>query len=188
MKPNKEFLVLDLGVSPDSSLPESNFFELFYPYKHKIIAASIEDASFLEELYPGLKFCQIENNNKLPFKDDHFDAVFCSAVIEHVGTKSKQEFFIREILRISKSFFITTPNRWFPLEFHTFLPFLHWFPQKTHQLFLKKLGYSFWANTDNLNLLSEKTFLNLFPQCKSINIYKYRLFGLTSNLVIYGEK
>ena len=28
----------------------------------------------------------------------------------------------------SGSVFVTTPNRWFPLEVHTLLPFVHWLP------------------------------------------------------------
>lgn len=116
-----ESKVLDLGVSPDQSLPESNFFEALYRWKNRIVAASIEDARWLEAAYPGMKFVHIRPG-PLPFFDNEFDAPFCSAVVEHVGDREAQRAFVSECLRVSKQFFVTTPNRQFPIELHTFLP------------------------------------------------------------------
>ncbi len=31
-----------------------------------------------------------------------------------------------------KGLFVTTPNRWFPIEFHTVLPLVHWLPKRQH--------------------------------------------------------
>jgi len=187
MRPTTSSSVLDLGVTPDRTLPESNFFEKFYPYKNKITAASIEDASFLEKDYPGLRFAKI-SPGALPFRDNEFDILFCSAVIEHVGEREIQRAFIRESVRVARAFFLTTPNRKFPIEFHTFLPFMHWLPQRTHQSLLRHLGLHFWAKTENLNLLTPRTFLDLLPPCKSLHVVNFRLFGLPSNIVIYGSK
>jgi hypothetical protein len=187
MQPTETCRVLDLGVTPDCSLPESNYFEQFYHYKHNITVASIEEASILEQLYQGIKFVRIISN-LLPFEENQFDILFCSAVLEHVGNRHFQEIFIQEALRVSKKFFFTTPNRQFPLDFHTMLPVIHWLPQSVHQKILTKLGYDFWAKTENLNLLSPKSLLSLFPPCQSIHLQKYRLLGLPSNLIVYGEK
>lgn len=187
MQPTSMTSILDLGVTPDRSLPESNYFEKFYPYKNKITAVSIEDASFLEEEYPGLRFVHIKPGD-LPFEDDEFDIIFCSAVLEHVGTSEAQRFFVRESLRVAKQFFITTPNRFFPIEFHTFLPFVHWLPQGVHQSVLRSLGLHFWAKTENLNLVTPRVFRTLFPPCTSLHFMKYRLFGFSSNLIIFGKK
>jgi SAM-dependent methyltransferase len=178
--------VLDVGVTPDRSLKDSNFFEQFYPYKDKITATSIEDASFLEKQYPGLRFIQT-SGLKLPFADKTFDIVFCSAVLEHVGDRASQKIFIDELLRVSRHFFITTPNRQFPVEMHTFLPLLHWLPQPAHQAVLRKLGMNFWASTENLNLLSPDTFLKLFPGQAAVKLHQHRLLGLPSNLIGYGS-
>jgi hypothetical protein len=35
-----------------------------------------------------------------------------------------------EIMRVGKKWFITTPNRWFPFEFHLRLPVVSWLPYK----------------------------------------------------------
>ena len=186
IKPTATCRILDLGVTPDRSLPESNLFERLYPHKQNITAASIEEASFLADIYPGMKFVKITDNH-LPFSDDEFDVVFCSAVIEHVGDQNAQPAFVTEALRVSKKFFFTTPNRQFPVDFHTMIPIIHWLPQTKHQWILSKLGYDFWAKTENLNLLTPKTLLDLFPS-QTTTLYKYRLFGLPSNLIVYGTK
>jgi SAM-dependent methyltransferase len=187
MLPTPSSSILDLGVTPDRTLPESNFFEKLYPYKYKITAASIEDASFLEKDYPGLRFVKI-SPDALPFRDNEFDILFCSAVIEHVGEREAQKVFIKEALRVARAFYFTTPNRQFPLEFHTFLPFVHWLPQRAHQTLLRYLGLNFWAKTVNLNLLTPHMFIDLFPPCKSLHLFNFRLFGLPSNIIIYGDK
>ena len=186
LSPNPQSKILDLGVTPDTSLPESNFFEALYPYPRQITAASIEDASCIESKFPGVRFSQI-GRGPLPYSDKQFDMVFCSAVLEHAGTRAEQAQFVREVIRVSKAFFLTTPNRWFPVDFHTLLPFAHWFPQNQHQAILRSLGHDFLAQTENLNLLSGKDVLSLFPQTVSPRLCKLRLAGWTSNLVVYGR-
>ena len=64
----------------------------------------------------------------LPFPDGAFDVVHSNAVIEHVGGRERQEAFVREALRVGRRVFLTTPNRWFPIEVHTRLPLVHWLP------------------------------------------------------------
>ena len=186
MNPGLHTLILDIGVTPDQKLPESNFFESLYPYKDRIIATSIENASFLEKEYPGVTFIQTEKD-RLPFKDQSFDIVFCSAVLEHVGDKDRQRCFIQELLRVSRNFFIITPNRQFPVEFHTFLPVIHWLPQRTHQALLKKIRMDFWSRTQNLNLHTPRSLRALFPPHTHVRLLRIPLLGFPSNLVAYGN-
>jgi len=47
--------VLDIGVTPDTSLIETNYFEKVYPYTQNITMSSIEDASNLEQVFNGAK-------------------------------------------------------------------------------------------------------------------------------------
>lgn len=189
LNPTEQTSVLDLGVTPDLSLKESNHFEQKYPWPSKLTAASIEPVEELAGRFPEIKFLQIKPG-PLPFKDREFDMVFCSAVLEHVGDRKEQAFFLSEIFRVSRSFFLTTPNRWFPLEFHTIIPLLHWLPQPAHQRILMALGQHFWAKTNNLNLLSKA---DLFRVAKStnkeiiINIEAVKLFGWPSNLIAWGS-
>ena len=188
LSPRDDERVLDLGVTPDISLEESNFFETMYPWRGQITAASIEDARLLEERYPGVRFVRVEAGT-LPFREDEFDLMFCSAVLEHVGDRAAQRAFVREAIRVSRRFFFTTPNRWYPIEFHTLLPCLHWLPQPAHQAALRALGYRFLARTENLNLLAERDLRALFSECPvELELRRVRLFGLASNLVAFGRK
>ena len=136
--------------------------------------------------FPDCKFVQTDDG-PLPFVDGQFNISFSSAVVEHVGSRERQRAFIHEQLRVSERFFVTTPNRWYPLELHTFLPVLHWLPQPMHQKILSWLGKKEWAKTQNLNLLSKRTLLELFPEECDVTIAALRTLGFESNLYAYGR-
>jgi SAM-dependent methyltransferase len=183
--PGPEDDVLDVGVTPDRTLPDSNAFEQFYPYTGRITATSVEDASVLEKTFPGLTFVQTSGAT-LPFEDRTFTVAYSSAVLEHVGDRVAQQAFVREILRVADCFFIAVPNRWFPLELHTLLPVLHWLPRPWHRWILARLGRHFWAQEANLNLLGARDLRALFPAGVPVRIHRHRTLGMTSNLVAYG--
>lgn len=189
LKPKESDLVLDVGTA---SLPEplENMFELYYPHKHRITAAGTEDCSFLEKAYPGLRFVRLESRKPLPFADDSFDIVFSNAVIEHVGSREDQKLFLRELLRVSKRAFLTTPNRWFPFELHTRLPFLHWLPAPLFRAVLAKTSMKFYSREENLNLLSAKELMQLVPagNYKTLLLKRNFFLGLPSNLMLIVEK
>ncbi|MGO9571713.1 MAG: methyltransferase domain-containing protein [Desulfomonilaceae bacterium] len=187
MKPAPDTKVLDLGVTSDEIHVESNFFEKWYPYKDMLVCAGVEGGKYLERKFPGVRFVQIVPNEQLPFNDQEFDILFSNAVIEHVGTKLNQSFFLREIFRVSKSFFITTPNRWFPVEHHTGVPFLHFLPLKGFRFLVGLLGFDFYAREENLNPLSRRSFTNLLPYPAKVNAETVRLLGLSSNLMLWGS-
>ena len=186
-QPTPTSKVLDLGVTPDVSLPESNHFEQVYPHPAMLTAASIEPVDGLRAHFPAIRFVQIAAG-RLPFADNEFDACFCSAVIEHVGSRDAQAAFVRELARVSRRFCLTTPNRWFPLDFHTILPLIHWLPQPAHQKILRGLGKDFWAKTENLNLLSTADLRALLPARVAGTISGIKLLGMTSNLVCMGAR
>ena len=94
-------------------------------------------------------------------------------------------------MRISKKYvFIQTPNRFFPIDFHTFLPFIHWLPKSIHRKILKGVGLSFYSYEKNLNLLSKKDLINFCKNLdlKNFEIIKYKLFLITSNLILIIKK
>lgn len=186
MKATERSTVIDIGVTPDRSLADSNAFEQFYPWKDRVTATSFEDASFLEEQYPGMRFVQTDGK-ALPFADKEFDIAYSSAVLEHVGSADSQREFLIEMMRISKSFFLAVPNRWFPLELHTFIPLTHWLPKATHRQILRALGMDFWAKEENLNLVGAGELMSLFPTGTDVRLHKHRLLGMPSNLVAYGN-
>src|SRR5215471_8739064 len=131
--------VLDLGVTSEQD-PTANFLERLHPYPRNLTCACVQDASWLGELYPGMRIVKVESGQALPFDDNEFDVVYSNAVVEHVGSREQQAAFINESLRVAKAFFITTPNRWFPVETHTHVPLAHYLPQDVFRYFLKLMG------------------------------------------------
>lgn len=182
--------ILDVGVTADKEKSSSNFFESSYPFKDRITAISDQDASWLEDAYPGLKFVPGDGKN-LPFSDNSFDLVFSSAVIEHVGSEEEQEQFILESFRVSRKYVVlTTPNRWHPVEFHTTLPFLHWLPKPLHRIILKRIGMTDLSLESNLNLLDTRTLKTICARLKIANhhISFVRFMYAKSNLILFIEK
>ena len=186
LHPGPEDTIVDIGVTPDTELEDTNFLERWYPHTSRITATSIEDAAVLEKDFPGLRFVQT-GDGPLPFADDEFAISFSSAVIEHVGSRERQGAFVREQLRVSGQFFITTPNRWYPIELHTILPFIHWLPQPVHQRLLRLLGKDEWAKTETLNLLSARQLRDLIPAECVATVSGVRTWGLRSNLYAFGR-
>ena len=175
-QPDINTTILDVGVTCDRRA-DSNFFEKLYPHSKSIVAVGMEDATFLEEDFPGLQYIQADALN-LPFPDQSFDLVVSFAVIEHVGSRKRQALFIEELCRVGKCVCITTPNRWFPIEFHTVLPVIHWLPSFWFRRILKIFGQSFWSREENLNLVDESDLEALFPKTKKIVKRNQKLFEI----------
>lgn len=183
-QPTPDTTVLDVGVTLDRR-EDCNFFEKAYPYPDRITAIGLEDASFLEQEFPGLRFVQA-NALDLPFADQSFDLVVSFAVIEHVGNRAQQRAFVQELCRVGKQVYIATPNRWYPVEFHTILPLIHWLPPDWFRRILRLLGHDFWSKEANLNLLTLSEFKQLFPPDVTLYYCPTRLLGWVSNLSLFA--
>jgi hypothetical protein len=182
--------ILDVGVTSDQTYSSSNYVEAWYPHKDRLTAVGLDDASFLEKLYPGLKFRRA-NGLALPFDDEAFDVVHSSAVLEHVGGHDSQRQFIRELARVARRVaFLTTPNRWFPVEFHTVLPLVHWLPKEQFRKLLRRLGQDFLAQEANLNLLGRRELEDLSREMVgcTAELQSVHLLGLPSNLILVLHK
>jgi len=181
--------ILDVGVTSDRSYDHSNYLEAWYADKTVITAAGIDDASFLESTYPGMKFVQADGR-ALPFKDKSFDFVHSSAVLEHVGNTANQGRFVCEAWRVArKGIFITTPNRWFPVEFHTVLPLLHWLPPAMFRRCLRAMGKQFFATEENLHLLGGGDLRALASSVgvSDCDVTSVSLLGWPTNLILIGR-
>ena len=188
-RPTANDRVLDIGVTSDQAFTSSNYFEALYPYKDRVVASGVDEgARFLEERYPGLRFVMADGC-QLPFDDDAFDYVHSSAVLEHVGSRARQARMLAESTRVArKGVWHTTPNRWFPIELHTQLPLLHWLPPDHYRAILRRLGHVELSREEHLNLMTAR---DLDSACASIDGWRFtvrgfRLFGLTSNLLLPG--
>lgn len=132
----------------------------------------------------------IGNGTKLCFADQSFDLVFSNSVIEHVGDASDQRRFAAEILRVGRSIYCQTPNRWFPVEPHLMAIFVHWLPTSVQRRTIRWL--SVWGIVTkptrsqidtfirDTRLLSRKEVEALFPDC---SIKVERVCGLSKSFI-----
>lgn len=141
----------------------------------------------------------IPESGTLPFDDGYFDIVYCSSVIEHVtvpktrvwAIKSGREFrraaqaqqlaFAQEIRRLGKRYFVQTPNRRFPIESHTWLPFVGYLP-RNWQLRVLSVSNRFWVKRTNpdWHLLTISDMRRLFPDAA---ITSERFLGLSKSIM-----
>jgi hypothetical protein len=186
-RPTRLTRVLDVGTTPDLELPYNNFFERWYPHWDRLSACSIEDCSNLEAQFPGMSFRPITGDG-LPYGDREFDLALSFAVLEHVGSAEKQRRFLAELARVAQAFVLYTPYRYFPMEMHTLLPLAHWLPVRWHRALLRSLGMTFWADEENLNLLSVRSIRPLLPAGGRADIRLIWSVGFPSNLEVYWRR
>ncbi|MEI7760171.1 MAG: class I SAM-dependent methyltransferase [Thermoleophilia bacterium] len=167
IRPSATSSVLDIGADEvgfgaaggQSGCGTHNFFEEHYPWPHQITALGLHDGVSFRSSYPEVAYVQ-GDGCALPFEDGSFDVVFSNAVIEHVGDIERQRLFVSEALRVGRRVFLTTPNRWFPLELHTRLPLVHWLPRPASDRAYALTGRG-WASENHL--LGSSDLRGLFP-------------------------
>ncbi len=189
-QPEPHHSVLDVGATADREYSHSNYFEAWYPHTDRIIAVGLQDASFLEQKHPGMRFV-FADGRMLPFPDASFDFVHSSAVLEHVGSRKNQQDFIAELWRVARrGVFLTVPNPWFPIEFHTMVPFLHWLPAPLFRSVLRRMGHDFLAREENLNLLPAGALKRMAAACGMAKpeLSTVSLAGLPTNLILTARK
>jgi hypothetical protein len=81
-------------------------------------------------------------------------------VIEHLDNWNAQRAFAREVQRVGRAWFVTTPNLWFPVEPHYHLPLVQLLPQELQKRFVRRLGQKPYPV---LHLLSRRRLQQLFP-------------------------
>ena len=87
--------------------PNWRILDIGCGYRAHPKATIIADVQDLSNYYKDKKFIKIQGK-KLPFKDQEFDFVIASHVIEHV---EDFEFFIKELERVSTQGYIELPTR-----------------------------------------------------------------------------
>ncbi len=188
--PIAEQTVVDVGVTSDRTYDHSNYLVAWYPHKARVTAVGLDDARFLETEHPGVRFVHADGRN-LPFEANSYDVAHSSAVLEHVGNAAQQTQFLRELWRVARrGIFVTTPNRWFPVEFHTVLPLIHWLPKTAFRRTLRMMGRAFFAEESNLNLLGARDLSRLAVDAglQNVTITSVSLGGWPTNLLLTARK
>jgi ubiquinone/menaquinone biosynthesis C-methylase UbiE len=115
----------------------------------------------------------------LPFADKSFDWAFSNAVIEHVGNWEDQRQFAAEIRRVvSRGYFVTTPNLYFPIEPHALLPLYQFYPKRLKPLALH-VSPGYMKEVEQIALLTRQKLRVLFPEAQ------VRFANLASALIAF---
>ena len=160
-RPGPQTSVLDIGVTdaPFGAGSSDNHFEASYPWPGRITAVGNTGLERFAAAFPQVRVVRADGRD-LPFADGEFDLCFSNAVVEHVaGGRPEQRRFVEELCRVAGRVFVTTPNRWFPVDPHSLLPFVHWLPAgPARDRLLRLRGF-----TDVLDPLGLKELAALFP-------------------------
>ena len=171
--PGPETTVVDVGVTdaPFGEGSSDNFIEALYPWPERITAVGHTELERFAAAVPAVRAVRADGR-ALPFGDGECDLGFSNAVVEHVaGGRDGQRRFVAELCRVAQRVFVTTPNRWFPLEVHTLLPVVHWLPAGARDRLL--------PFDDVLDPLGPKDFASLFP-------YSVRVLNTGMSLIAIG--
>ena len=180
---------LDIGTTSDDKNVSSNTVikNIKNIEKFKCICDQMVTSNFFSKILKKSITEEFSENELYKFSSD---LVISNATIEHVGGVLNQKKMIENIIKLTKKIFvITTPNRFHPIEFHTKIPLIHWFPKSIYRKILKFLGLSFYANEENLNLLTVDELKKILDSQKIVYEIKFlKLFFFKSNIIIIGKK
>ncbi|MBI3154216.1 MAG: class I SAM-dependent methyltransferase [Burkholderiales bacterium] len=122
------------------------------------------------------RYLAADGCNMAAFTDQSFDIAHSNSVIEHVGDWPRMKAFASEIRRLAPSYFVQTPNYWFPVEPHGMVAFFHWLPRPLRVWWLLRFGAGNWARSPSVDramevvesarLLNRRMFEALFPDGK----------------------
>lgn len=102
----------------------------------------------------------------LPYLSKSMDWVFSNAVLEHVGSAERQRQFADEIRRVAKyGYFVTTPNKRFPIEPHSLLPFYQFFSEPWQRRVVHLSPY-YLEHYEQIRLLDADRLRQIFPEAQ----------------------
>ena len=198
LRPTSDDRIVDLGGR------SGHHFARYFPLLKNVVIADYNPKSlaYAARVY-RFQTRLVDGTECLPFRDGEFDIVFCSSVIEHVtGPKAEavarfkqngrlfrdqawrcQVRFAAEVRRVAKHYFVQTPCRYFPIEVHSWIPFLGYMPSHV-QWHLIRLFNRFWPRKNlepDWALLDRRQMKALFPDAR---IYRERFLLLFTKSLI----
>jgi len=188
LRPDEKSSILDVGFNDTEYFENDNFLEKNYPWRKNITALGLDEPVNFNKIYPEIKALAYDGK-VFPFRDKEFDIIWSNAVLEHVGNFDRQAFFLKEINRVARKAFITTPNKFFPFEVHTKVLFLHFISQRVFHWYLRLIGKN-WATGEYMFLLSKRDIEKLFASAgiEKYKIIRNRLVGFTLDFnILFGE-
>jgi ubiquinone/menaquinone biosynthesis C-methylase UbiE len=163
---------------------DSEFVPLYRAFQNVTVANLTPPPSDLCSL-PNVTY-EVADGCHLPYGSKSFDWVFSNAVLEHVGSAARQQQFADEIRRVAKyGYFVTTPNKRFPIEPHSLLPFYQ-FLSEPWQRRVVRLSPYYLERYEEIRLLYAGEVRQLFPEAQ-IRSIGFPIVG-TSLLAMYRDR
>ncbi|HSW02328.1 MAG TPA: class I SAM-dependent methyltransferase [Sedimentisphaerales bacterium] len=191
MKPVEQMRVLDVGSQAGSDGGDGLQLLDVYSWPKNVSALNLlpEHVERIKGRHPDVD-ARVGDARAMPWPDKHFDIVYSNAVIEHVGGPEDQRRMASEIMRVGKRWFVTTPNRWYPFEFHLRLPFVTWLPWHGYLLAGRLVRYNhidrrymLGVPVSGIRLLSASDLARCFPGSR---IVKQRVTFMAETLIAVG--
>lgn len=164
-----------------------------------VCVADVDHAAVREAARFGFVTVPLEAGRALPFADNSFDVVLCSSVLEHVTIPSReiwrelsgarfarrareqQRGFARELARVGRGYFVQVPYRWFPVETHSWLPFLGYLPRALQCVAIALANLVWIKKTEpDFYLPSATELRTYFPEAR---LAREKVCGLTKSLI-----
>lgn len=160
--------------------------------KYQELDITLVNISIPENIDKKFKYIQGDGRDLSYFQNKSVDLIFSNSVIEHTGNFNDQIKFANEIRRVSKKYFIQTPNYFFPFEPHFLVFGFQFLPIKFRAFLIRNLNFGWYKKTKdynkslelakNIRLLKKKELKTLFPEG---TIIKEKFCGLTKSFMIF---
>ncbi len=156
------------------------------------IELTLLNLSRTESPYPHVTTVAGDARDMRAFCDGQFDFVFSNSVIEHVGDLGDQKRMADEVRRVSKGYFLQTPNLYFPLEPHFLFPYFQFLPLSVKVFLLRHFRVGWHGPTrdpqkakrtaTSVRLLKKSELARLFPDGR---IVEERFLGFVKSLIVF---
>ncbi len=131
--------------------------------------------------------------NLAQFPEGSFEVGFSNSVIEHLFSLEQQERMASEIRRVCKSYWVQTPNYWFPMEPHFHVPGWQWLPLAMRVAIIRRWRCGWRGPYQNVErahqmvsevrLMTGRELQSLFPDAK---LLPERFCGMVKSWVAIG--
>jgi SAM-dependent methyltransferase len=182
-------LASQLGITADTKILDIGGSELnwtYFPVMPDVTIINVEPLSGETQSRQVLG-----DGCRLPFGNKTFDLAFSNSVIEHV---SDHRAFAAEAARVGRSYYIQTPNFWFPIEPHFLAPIVHYLPLRWRKRIARHFtGWGLIAKpspkevdyvVSTTRLLKRKEMQELFP---GATLEPEKILGMTKSLIVIGR-
>ncbi|MEN3793751.1 class I SAM-dependent methyltransferase [Fulvimarina sp. MAC3] len=145
----------------------------------------------------GAQFTSLFGNACDPklFEGRTFDIVHSNSVIEHVGDYGRMKAFADNVRRLGKSYYVQTPNFWFPLEPHFRVPGFQWLPLAVRAALMRRFNLGFYPrartaeeayqNVADIRLLTKRMMADLFGDAE---IKMEKVAGFNKSIMAIGKR